>query len=174
MHRARWHRHKTFEYVGRKRMSLDDRIEPRITRRDDGCWSWRGWHNHGYALLSQKDGHHIRIHRWMYEKYVGPLVDGLVIDHICGNRGCVNPGHLRQITNQGNVEHFTKPVRSHNTSGFRGVRFHAHSGLWTASVMVKGKLYLTYHKTIEEAAEAAVELRRQHHTYNDLDRLEAG
>jgi len=108
----------------------------------------------------------------MYQKYVGPLIDGLMIDHMCGNRGCVNPDHLRQVSNQANVQHFIKPVRSHNTSGYRGVHFHAASGLWVANVTVRGKRFLTYHKTIEEAAAAAVELRLKHHTHNDRDRGE--
>lgn len=172
MHRARWSRHGTFDYVGRKPVPIKDSIEERIVRAsDDECWAWAGYHNQGYAVLRRKIDGNIKVHRWVYAEYVGELIDGLVIDHACGKRGCLNPKHLRQITNRKNVENFTTPTRSHNTSGFRGVHFHRASGLWVASVNTSGRRIVSYHKTKEEAAKAAIELRLRHHTHNELDRL---
>lgn len=37
-------------------------------------------------------------HRWAYQEFYGDLSDDLVVDHLCFNRGCVEPAHLRQIT----------------------------------------------------------------------------
>jgi hypothetical protein len=37
-------------------------------------------------------------HRWSYRYHVGPLIDGLHLDHLCRVRNCVNPYHLEQVT----------------------------------------------------------------------------
>jgi hypothetical protein len=45
-------------------------------------------------------------HRVSFEQFVGPLIDGLTIDHIkdvCSSRLCVRPDHLRQVTVRVNV-----------------------------------------------------------------------
>jgi len=52
---------------------------------------------HGYAR-STFEYRHWFIHRLSYEAYVGPIPDGMVIDHICRNRACVRPDHLEPVT----------------------------------------------------------------------------
>ncbi len=42
-------------------------------------------------------------HRVAYELAIGPVPDGLVVDHLCFNRACVRPGHLEPVTQQENV-----------------------------------------------------------------------
>jgi len=76
-------------------------------RGDTECWEWRGASNRGYGYLytgwaERADGtRHDRFtqaHRFSYELMVGPIPPGLVIDHLCLNKGCVNPAHLEPVT----------------------------------------------------------------------------
>jgi HNH endonuclease len=42
-------------------------------------------------------------HRWAYEFFVGPIPEGLVIDHLCFNRKCVHIDHLEAVTSGENL-----------------------------------------------------------------------
>jgi HNH endonuclease len=42
-------------------------------------------------------------HRVAYEMWFGPIPDGLVIDHLCRNRACVNPAHMEPVTHRENL-----------------------------------------------------------------------
>lgn len=64
----------------------------------DSCWLWLGTVNPttGYGK-KQVDGKAVLAHRWIYEMLLGPIPDGLVIDHKCRKRHCVNPHHLEVV-----------------------------------------------------------------------------
>lgn len=60
-----------------------------------GCWLWDGYVNrYGYGITSQV----ARAHRVIYEAVVGPIPDGMQLDHKCRVRCCVNPEHLEPVT----------------------------------------------------------------------------
>ena len=69
---------------------------------DSGCWIWPlALTPKGYGVLSFQ-GRQRYTHRLMFSVFVGPLVEGLQVDHInCISRACCNPSHLRQVIPSG-------------------------------------------------------------------------
>jgi hypothetical protein len=80
-----------------------DRIIERFVEKTDTCWLWKGKKDYGYGRVGMKGTHH-RAHRLIYESLKGPIPDGLVLDHLCRNRSCVNPAHLEPVTVQENCK----------------------------------------------------------------------
>lgn len=71
----------------------------------DKCWVWPKEVKRtgkGYTMFSA-DGKHVWGHRFSYEEFVGPIPEGLVVDHLCRTRDCVNPLHLEPVTVGENV-----------------------------------------------------------------------
>lgn len=86
----------------KKRPSAEQRFWA-YTDKSDGCWHWRSaMDTNGYGLLSV-GGKTTKAHRFAYELLVGHIPDGLVIDHLCRNRSCVNPDHMEPVTNDENL-----------------------------------------------------------------------
>lgn len=68
------------------------------------CLLWTGAsHSAGYGQI-RVDGRIVPAHRWLYERWIGPIPDGLEIDHLCVNPPCVNPDHLEPVTRSVNIE----------------------------------------------------------------------
>ncbi|MGA4541309.1 HNH endonuclease signature motif containing protein [Uniformispora flossi] len=68
----------------------------------DGHWLWTGSTNRkGYGRFWFQ-GRSEEAHRVAYELFVGPIPDGLQIDHVCRVRPCVNPEHLEPVTHEEN------------------------------------------------------------------------
>lgn len=67
------------------------------------CWVWSlRVDEHGYGRINRV-GESPYAHRSYYEKSVGPIPDGLHLDHLCRNPSCVNPEHLEPVTHAENV-----------------------------------------------------------------------
>ena len=63
-----------------------------------GCWEWQGsTDGRGYGCVGM-DGRKVSVHRLTYTWFVGPIPDGLEIDHLCRNILCCNPDHLEAVT----------------------------------------------------------------------------
>jgi hypothetical protein len=74
---------------------------------ETGCWRWKYKPNKGgYGRLrvcSKRTNTSFAAHRLAYLKWVGPIADGLVVDHKCRNRSCINPEHLEVVTHKENI-----------------------------------------------------------------------
>lgn len=87
-----------------------DRLMARVIVTASGCWIYTGPLNHGgYGVISigqRTDGRSIqrRAHRVAYEHLVGPIPDGLTLDHLCRTPACVNPSHLEPVTAAENIK----------------------------------------------------------------------
>jgi HNH endonuclease len=71
-----------------------------------GCWEWNGKRNkYNYGRFTAKGLgiSETMAHRVMYEFFIGPIPDGLLVRHKCDNPPCVNPAHLLVGTYQDNV-----------------------------------------------------------------------
>lgn len=101
MHYKRWKR------TGRlQRPSAEERFWGSV-RVDEttGCWLWTGTLGRGgYSqfTVGAKDWHSSG-HKWAYQHFIGPVPDGLHLDHLCRTPACVNPAHLEPVTCRENL-----------------------------------------------------------------------
>lgn len=126
------------------------------------CLLWDGkLDTHGYGVMSIQNKIR-RVHRVAYEVAKGPIPDGLVIDHLCFNRHCVNPDHLRTVTNQVNTLRRSGANQNNRGTGLRNVYVNR-SGSYFVSLTADGQRYYggTF-TSLEDANAAAVQLRAQH------------
>lgn len=80
------------------------------------CWVWQGRRDlHGYGIYSIRVGKqkikNWRAHRLMWVINRGKIPKGLIINHLCSNRSCVNPLHLEVCTHSENAIHREKVKR---------------------------------------------------------------
>lgn len=92
---------------GPKRKPLAERFWIKVGRCSaDECWPWLGARQpNGYGKMGSGGSHGrtLLAHRVSYELNVGPIPDGLTIDHLCRNPACVNPAHMEVVTGAENI-----------------------------------------------------------------------
>lgn len=92
-----------------------ERFKTKIMVASDGCHLWMGYrHLKGYGG-THVGGKAVYAHRLAWQIANGPIPEGMVIDHICRVRCCVNPRHLRLVTNRQNVTENSLSVVAENT-----------------------------------------------------------
>lgn len=161
---------RTTPVIPRDRRSYLERFNDSFTK-TEGCWEWQGHiAKHGYGSLSVK-GVSTMAHRLAYQLHTGEDCKGKIIDHMCHNRKCVNPEHLRVVTHKQNMEHRESATKASRT-GVRGVSWYAPLGKYSARVTHNHKQYhLGYFESVEEAEKVVVAKRNELFTHNDKDKV---
>ena len=91
--------------------TIQDRILSKVEHAANGCWVWKkATQTNGYGSIGI-NGRSTLAHRASYEAFVGPIPEGMTIDHrchsdatdcaggkTCQHRLCVNPAHLEPVT----------------------------------------------------------------------------
>ena len=92
------------------------------------CWLWTAATDRdGYGRFSVHSRRLVYAHRFAYESLVGPIADGLTIDHLCRVPPCVNTDHLEPVTRGVNVLRGISPsaLAAKKTHCLRGHPFDA-------------------------------------------------
>jgi hypothetical protein len=137
----------------------------------NGCWNWVASKNKaGYGVCWTGFTTAVA-HRVSFFLVKGYLPAGMDLDHVCHNKACVNPEHLRPVTRSQNNENVIGARSDNKTSGIRGVFWDKSRCKWSAQARKFGK---TYHagrfSDIREAEKAAIAIRNKLFTCNDTDR----
>lgn len=75
----------------------------------DTCWLRTAMNDKaGYGSFNHTWDRKVPAHRYAYEFCVGPIPEGLQIDHLCRVHNCVNPDHLEPVTARENVRRGTR------------------------------------------------------------------
>jgi hypothetical protein len=95
-HWMRWRRAGgTPGFRGPTARPLADRLWEKVDKTAT-CWNWTASTSSGYGQI-RLGPTFLKAHRVSYELLVGPIPDGLTLDHLCRNRRCVNPAHLDPV-----------------------------------------------------------------------------
>ncbi|MFD9879982.1 HNH endonuclease signature motif containing protein [Streptomyces alboflavus] len=100
-----------------------DRFLDKIRGTAGGCWEWTGHvkpNGYGQVRINRRALH---AHRVAYEAVRGPIPEGLVLDHLCRNRACVNPDHLEAVSHRTNILRGNGPA-AHNARRTHCLRGH--------------------------------------------------
>lgn len=130
------------------------------------CWEWLGTIEAvGYGVI-YRDGKLRKAHRVVWEDLVGQIPEGLVLDHRCHNKSCVNPSHLRVVTQKQNIEHL-RGANKNSRSGHRNV-IQLKNGSYSVQLRHNRKL-ITVGTFVEldDAVKAAAEARAKYFTCAD-------
>lgn len=88
-------------------MSLPLNIAKRIVESPGGCWIFTGAkQSRGYGSVGIGNKRTALAHRVAYEALVGPVPEGMTIDHLCEVKACVNPAHLEVVTAAENLRRY--------------------------------------------------------------------
>lgn len=134
-----------------------------------GCWQWTAaLMGPGYGNFRIAGGN-MSAHRLSWVLAGNSLERDLQIDHMCHNRACVNPSHLRQVVKAVNGQN-RAGVPQNNSSGARGVSWDSQTGRWRVMVTKDGRKYRgSRHASVSSAELEAITMRVQLGMANAVD-----
>ena len=106
-----------------RRRTVEARFWAKV-RKGKGCWQWLGCISSATGYGSFRYGSHNPgyAHRFAYELLVGPIPDGLSIDHLCRHPWCVKPAHMEACSIRTNI------LRSDNPCAINARKTHCSRG----------------------------------------------
>jgi hypothetical protein len=137
-------------------MTTLERFESKICR-TELCWNWLlTVNNYGYGKFVTGPDWPLRrkqvlAHRLSYQLNVGPIPEGLQLDHLCRNKLCVNPTHLEPVTTRVNT------LRSFGPSSVNAKKTHCYKG----HELCEDNIYRFGNKRLCRICRAAAEQRRR-------------
>lgn len=101
-----------------RRGPLIDWLAERVKVDDNGCWLWvKSLDDKGYGTQAKVDGRRLRPHQLAWELLVGPIPEGLELDHLCRVRRCCCVDHLEPVTHKVNLSRGDYALRTHCPQG---------------------------------------------------------
>ena len=148
--------------------SDEERFWEKVTK-TDSCWLWTGATYNGYGVV-RAEGKSQLAHRVLYAWSKGAIPDGTQLDHMCHNRGCVNPSHIRFADWETNGQNRASANKNSKT-GIRGVYWNKGRNGWFAAITLGPDVIRRGpFEEIGDAETAAIELRRVHMPFSLMDR----
>jgi hypothetical protein len=146
--------------ISRQKKPGLERFLSYVSVQENGCWLWTGGKNgDGYGNFRDENRVSRGAHRWSYEYFVGPVPQGLDLDHLCRNRACVHPEHLEPVSHRENGHRGARGVlKDKKTSQYLGVYWVKKRNKWSAQIQLDGEIrYLGYFDDEGLAHQAYVE-----------------
>ena len=133
-----------------KRPSTEERFWSHVDITED-CWLWTASTNFGYGQFYAHKRNY-RPHRYAYELLVGEVPDGLVLDHLCRVRHCVNPAHLEPVTHRTNINRGVRNINKINNLPLGVYQTRRSPNYAVCKTWFGERYYLGVYKTAEEAS----------------------